>query len=192
MRVNSATFLCAAEDKKHYPKTSFKEIAFAGRSNVGKSSMINSLLGRHRLVRTSKTPGHTRKLNFFLIDDRLVFVDLPGYGFAAVPLEVRRKWQPMVETYLKEREQLKGVVVIVDSRMPPTESDLSLIAFLQANGIPLVVVATKADKIGRAQAATMERSTRALVGDHVPVVIFSAHDGQGKNELWKQIKSLID
>lgn len=192
MRVNKAIYLCAAEDKSHYPRTGLKEIAFAGRSNVGKSSMINSLLGRHRLVRTSKTPGHTRKLNFFLIDDRLVFVDLPGYGFAAVPPEVRRKWRPMVETYLKEREELKGVVVIVDSRMPPTESDLNLIEFLRAHSIPFLVVATKADKIGRAHAASMRRSTKALLGDDVPVVIYSAHDGQGKNELWKQIKSLID
>jgi len=192
MRVISPSFLCAAEEKKDYPKKGLKEIAFAGRSNVGKSSLINTLLGRHGLVRTSKTPGHTRRLNFFLIDDKLIFVDLPGYGFAAVPQEVKKRWGPMVQTYITTRKELAGVVVIVDSRMLPTESDMQLLGFLEHHRIPVVVAATKSDKVTHSRAIASQSAIRELLGDHVPVVIFSSHDGHGKNELWKEIKNLIE
>jgi len=192
MKVSTAEFFRAAEDKKDYPPGEFSELAFAGRSNVGKSSMINTLLGRRNLVRTSKTPGHTRKLNFYLINGRLFFVDLPGYGFARVPLEIREKWRPMVETYLKGRKQLAGVVVIVDARRPPTESDMSLIEFLQAYDKPLIVAATKADKLTHNQAAEQKRIIKAAVQMDVPVVFFSALNGLGKNELWKEIKKIIE
>jgi GTP-binding protein len=192
MKVSTAEFFRAAEDKKDYPPGEFSEVAFAGRSNVGKSSMINTLLGRRNLVRTSKTPGHTRKLNFYLINGRLFFVDLPGYGFARVPLEIREKWRPMVETYLKSRKQLAGVVVIVDARRPPTESDMSLIEFLQAYDKPLIVVATKADKLTNNQAAEQKRIIKSAVQVDVPVVFFSALNGLGKNELWKEIKKIIE
>jgi GTP-binding protein len=192
MKVSTAEFFRAAEDKKDYPPGEFSELAFAGRSNVGKSSMINTLLGRRNLVRTSKTPGHTRKLNFYLINGRLFFVDLPGYGFARVPLEIREKWRPMVETYLKGRKQLAGVVVIVDARRPPTESDMSLIEFLQAYDKPLIVAATKADKLTHNQAAEQKRIIKSAVQMDVPVVFFSALNGLGKNELWKEIKKIIE
>jgi GTP-binding protein len=192
MKVSTAEFFRAAEDKKDYPPGEFSELAFAGRSNVGKSSMINTLLGRRNLVRTSKTPGHTRKLNFYLINGRLFFVDLPGYGFARVPLEIREKWRPMVETYLKGRKQLAGVVVIVDARRPPTESDMSLIEFLQAYDKPLIVAATKADKLTHNQAAEQKRIIKSAVQMDVPIVFFSAFNGLGKNELWKEIKKIIE
>ena len=177
MKILTAEFLRAAENKKDYPASELSEIAFAGRSNVGKSSMINALLGRRNLVRTSKTPGHTRKLNFYLVNDRLIFVDLPGYGFARVPLEVKEKWGPMVETYIKERKQLGGVVVIVDSRRPPTESDLTLIHYLQSYDKPLVIAATKADKLSRSETAAYESATRSVIGEKTPVIIFSSHSG---------------
>jgi GTP-binding protein len=119
MKVLSAQFMKAAERQKDYPTGGLPEVAFAGRSNVGKSSMINTLLGRRNLVRTSKTPGLTRMLNFYLINDRFIFVDLPGYGYARVPLQVKKKWGPMVETYLNTRKELTGVVVIMDARRPP-------------------------------------------------------------------------
>jgi len=192
MKVTTASFLCAAEEEKDYPKKGFKEIAFAGRSNVGKSSLISTLLGRRGLVRTSKTPGQTKRLNFFLINDRLIFVDLPGYGFAAVPQEVKKKWGPMVRTYLTVRKELAGVVVIVDSRMLPTETDMQLLQFLQHSCIPVVVAATKSDKVTRSRAIASERAIKGLLGDRIPVVIFSSHDGHGKNELWKEIKNLIE
>jgi GTP-binding protein len=192
MRVLAAEFLRAAENKKDYPASEFAEIAFAGRSNVGKSSMINTLLGRRNLVRTSKTPGHTRKLNFYLINNQFVFVDFPGYGFAKVPLEIKEKWQPMVETYLKGRKQLAGVVVIVDARRPPTESDLTLIHYLQAYEKPIVIAATKADKLNRSEIAEQTKVIKGVIGQEQPVIIFSSQNGQGKNELWKQIKNLIE
>ncbi len=192
MKVSTAEFFRAAEEKKDYPPGEYSELAFAGRSNVGKSSMINTLLGRRNLVRTSKTPGHTRKLNFYLINGRLFFVDLPGYGFAKVPLEIREKWRPMVETYLTGRRQLAGVVVIVDARRPPTESDMSLIEFLQAYDKPLIVAATKADKLTHNQAAEQKRIIRSAVQMDVPIVFFSALNGLGKNELWKEIKKIIE
>jgi GTP-binding protein len=192
MRIFDANFLRAAQEKKDYPTGGLREVAFAGRSNVGKSSAINTLLGRHNLVRTSKTPGHTRKLNFFLINDSFVFVDFPGYGFARVPLTVKKQWAPMVERYLEDRKELAGVVVIVDFRRLPTDADIQLITYLQSRQIPVVVAATKADKLARGAMLLQNRAIKALLGDQVPVVAFSAHTGMGKNELWKEIKSLIE
>jgi len=192
MRVLSATFLRAAQDKDGFPKNGLAEIAFAGRSNVGKSSMINALLGRRAVARTSKTPGRTRQLNFFLINDQLVFVDLPGYGFARVPLAEKERWQRLVESYLQNRKELAGTVVIVDARRPPTESDMSLIAYLQFHQIPLIVAATKADKLNRSEMALQRKVIRAEVGSDVPVVFFSSQNGYGKNQLWNEIKNLID
>jgi GTP-binding protein len=192
MKIVTAEYLRSAENKKDYPPGELAEIAFAGRSNVGKSSMINTLLGRRNLVRTSKTPGHTRKLNFYLINGGVIFVDFPGYGFARVPQEIKEKWRPMVETYITGRKQLAGVVVIVDARRPPTESDMTLIQYLQAYDKPLILVATKADKLNRSEMAEQGRVIRAVVGEHMPVVIFSSQNGLGKNELWKEIKNLIE
>jgi GTP-binding protein len=192
MKIFEANFLRAAQEKKDYPRSGLREVGFAGRSNVGKSSAINTLLGRHNLVRTSKTPGHTRKLNFFLINDSFIFVDFPGYGFARVPLEVRKAWAPMVECYLEERKELAGVVVIVDARRLPTDTDIQLITYLQSRRIQVVVAATKADKLTRSAMLLQERAIKSQLGDHVPVVAFSAHTGLGKNELWKEIKSLIE
>lgn len=192
MKIGSATFLRAAEDDKGYPVAELTEIAFAGRSNVGKSSMINTLLGRRNLVRTSKTPGHTRKLNFYLINDRFIFVDLPGYGFARVPLQERERWRPMVEAYLTGRHQLAAVVLITDARRPPTDMDRELIAYLRMRGTPFIVVATKADKLGREALALQRRAMDSAVGTGVPVIFFSSFSGLGKNELWKELKNFID
>ncbi len=192
MKIVTADFLVAAEEKKDYPGGGLKEIAFSGRSNVGKSSMINTLLGRRNLVRTSKTPGRTQKLNFFVINQRYVFVDLPGYGFAAVPESVKKRWRPMVEGYLQARRELAAVVTIVDARRPPTESDMQLIHYLQHHDIPFIVAATKADKLSRSETVSCLRSIETLLGGDAPVVVFSSLNGQGRNELWKQIKNFIE
>ena len=192
MKIVTADFLGAAEDKKDYPGGGLKEIAFSGRSNVGKSSMINTLLGRRNLVRTSKTPGRTQKLNFFLINRRYVFVDLPGYGFAAVPESVKQRWRPMVEGYLQARRELAAVVTIVDARRPPTASDIQLIDYLQHHEIPFIVAATKADKLSRSETLSCLRSIKTLLGEDTPVVVFSSLSGLGKNELWKEIKNFIE
>jgi GTP-binding protein len=154
--------------------------------------MINALLGRRAVARTSKTPGRTRQLNFFLINDQLVFVDLPGYGFARVPLAEKERWQRLVESYLEDRKELAGIVVIVDARRPPTESDMKLIAYLQFHKIPFIVAATKADKLTRSEMARQRNVINGEVGSDVPVVFFSSQNGYGKNQLWNEIKSLID
>lgn len=192
MRVTTAEFLTAAADGVGYPKGGLAEIAFAGRSNVGKSSLINTLLGRRNLVRTSRTPGHTRKLNFFLVNNSFIFVDFPGYGYAAVPLEVKAKWGAMTERYLRERAELRGVVALVDIRLSLTDTDERMIGLLKTLGIPHVVAATKADKITRSKRSVQIREIRSKIGEEVPLIIFSSHDGLGKNELWKEIKSLIE
>jgi len=192
MKIVSASFLKAAENVRGFPVAGMTEIAFAGRSNVGKSSMINTLLGRRNLVRTSKTPGHTRKLNFYLINERFLFVDLPGYGFARVPLEERERWRPMVEGYLTGRRELGAVVVITDARRPPTVMDLELTAYLRMSDIHFIMVATKADKLTRSELALQRNAIAESVGTEVPVIFFSSLNGLGKNELWKVLKSFID
>jgi GTP-binding protein len=192
MKVISADYLQSATNSSSYPNKGITEIAFAGRSNVGKSSAINTLLGRKGLVSTSKTPGHTRKLNFFLINNSLIFTDLPGYGFAKVPLEVKKQWKPMVESYLSDRNVLAGVVVIVDSRRLPTDMDMELLAYLERLSIHGIVVATKADKLSRSAQKAQERAIERHTGARFPVVMFSSHEGTGKKELWKEIKNLIE
>ncbi len=192
MKIFSAEFIRGAESRKDYPPTHVPEIAFAGRSNVGKSSMINSLLSRKNLVRTSKTPGLTRKINFFLINRNFIFVDLPGYGYASVPMSVRRSWAPMVNTYLTERKQLAGVVVIVDSRREPTELDENLIKFLQFRGFPFVVALSKADKIGHSERTTLMKVTSERFGPETRAEFFSSVTGLGRKELWSHIIELSD
>jgi GTP-binding protein len=192
MKISTASFLKAAEHPRDYPKEGLVELAFAGRSNVGKSSMINTLLARHSLVRTSRTPGCTRTLNFFVINERIIFVDLPGYGFARVPEHVKRTWGPMMETYLASRRELAGLVLVVDARLGLTESDSRMHEYATAHGIPLVVVATKADKLGTAERRNREKAIHAAVGENVPVVLFSSRGVLGKNELWTELKNLIE
>ena len=153
MRIHQARFLCSATTPEHYPPQDLLEVAFAGRSNVGKSSLINTLLNRKKLVRTSKTPGCTQLLNFFEVDGRWRFVDFPGYGYARVPAEVRKHWRPMVETYLKGRRTLRGLVLILDVRRLPSPEDLSFWSWLQERGLSVIAVLTKVDKLSRNERA---------------------------------------
>jgi GTP-binding protein len=190
--MTDAKYLRSAQDKRDFPTGGLCELAFAGRSNVGKSSLINALVGKHNLVRTSKTPGQTRKLNFFLIDERVIFVDLPGYGFAKVPPEMKRSWGPMVEGYVKGRKELAGAVLVVDVRRGLAESDMVMMSFLRSHQVPIIIGATKADKLPRGQLLQEARRVRAEVGVDVPVIICSAHNNMGKNELWKELKTLIE
>ncbi|MDQ1238457.1 MAG: GTP-binding protein [Thermodesulfobacteriota bacterium] len=191
MKIVTADFLTAAERQDGYPRGGLREIAFAGRSNVGKSSMINSLLGRKNLVRTSKTPGRTRKLNFFLINAQFIFVDLPGYGYAAVSQTERESWGSMVQTYLESRKELGGVVVILDARHAFMESDRNLIEYLSHRSIRFLVACTKVDKLTKSKISLQKRMVLEILGDSAPLIMFSAHTGEGKNELWKAIRTLI-
>ncbi|MGC8659177.1 MAG: ribosome biogenesis GTP-binding protein YihA/YsxC [Desulfomonilaceae bacterium] len=192
MKIVSAEFIRGAETEKDYPPMHAPEIAFAGRSNVGKSSMINSLLSRKNLVRTSKTPGLTRKINFFLINNSFIFVDLPGYGYASVPMKVRQSWAPMVNTYLTQRDQLAGVVVIVDSRRNPTDLDENLIEFLKFRGIPFVIGLSKADKIGRSEQTALQAALVKKWGTGTAIELFSSVTGLGRKELWSHIIELSE
>src|SRR5262249_16972502 len=149
MKIATAEFLASAVAPAQYPRQPLPEVAFAGRSNVGKSSLINTLVHRKNLVKTSATPGKTRAINFFVVNQRFLFVDLPGYGYAKVPRAVQASWRPMVEAYLRQRTTLRAVVHIVDLRHPPTAQDQQLRSWLLHHGIYVVTVATKADQVSR-------------------------------------------
>jgi len=188
MKIISAEFIKSATDPSHYPEETLPEIAFAGRSNVGKSSLINTLLQRKKLARTSNTPGRTQLINFFLVNDDLFFVDLPGYGYAKVPLEIKKKWGPMVERYLKTRKNLRMVVLILDIRRDPTKDDLSLVSWLYNCGIRPVFVLTKADKLSKSKVAMRRRAIGEIleVSDDA-LVTFSARTREGRENIWNVI-----
>jgi len=189
-----AAFLKSAFLEPHYPPPTKPEIAFAGRSNVGKSSLINALLGRKKLARTSSTPGRTQALNFFLIQDRFYFVDLPGYGYARVPLQVKKSWGAMVETYLRGRSNLKGVVLILDIRREPTEGDIQLLEWLNRYRIHLIPVLTKADKLSRSRSAARADLINERLEGYVrgTPTVFSAKTLQGRQAVWQAISGLIE
>jgi GTP-binding protein len=169
------------------PSFSLPEFAFAGRSNVGKSSLINRLTRSPGLARTSSTPGRTQQINFFLLPERMVFADLPGYGFARVPEEVRATWKPLIEAYLDRRETLRAVVLILDARRGLREEDALLLEFARDHGREAVVVANKIDKLKQGERARLLRDLGARLHDVVP---FSATTGEGERELWRRLTAL--
>jgi GTP-binding protein len=192
MIIKSAEFIKSAVNPSHYPPEGLPEIAFAGRSNVGKSSMINCLVNRKHLVKTSSTPGRTQLLNFFNINDEMIFVDLPGYGYAKVPVEIRKTWGPMIEKYLSSRTMLKGVVLILDIRRDPAEDEHNLMEWLNSKHIPVVPVLTKADKLSK----NSQNSRIRIIQDALPVVsenliCFSAKTRLGKDKIWEAILETI-
>jgi len=191
MLITSAEFVTSAVRPQQYPPADLPEFAFAGRSNVGKSSLINTLVSRKKLVLTSSSPGKTRLINFFRVNDALMFVDLPGYGYARVSEDERRKWRPMIERYLSGRENLKGVVVILDIRRTPNEEDAQLLDWLARREIPAVQVVTKADKLSKtAQAKQLKIIAGALEVDPDELVLFSSKSRQGRDVLWRTLADL--
>ena len=184
VKVTNATFLGAATEPGRFPAPSHPEVAFAGRSNVGKSSAINRLVARRGLARTSSTPGRTQQLNFFAINDALVLVDLPGYGYAKVSHAARASWRPLVESYLGTRGVLTGVILIVDVRRGLEDEEHQLLGYLAALAVPVLVIATKLDKLNRSAQA---RALAALATGSMPVVPFSAVTGEGVAAVWKAI-----
>lgn len=192
MKIQSACFIKSATKKEHYPKEGLPEIAFVGKSNVGKSSLINRIINRKGLVKTSSTPGKTQHVNFFKINDRIMFVDLPGYGYAKVPLSIKKTWGKMIETYLTDREELKLVISLVDIRRDPGEDQLQLIDWYHHFGIPFRTVVTKTDKARKSEIGDRKlRIASLLKVDPESLILCSAKTGLGKQELWKEISSCI-
>ncbi len=187
MKILSAEFVISAAAPKQFPIDRRPQIAFAGRSNVGKSSLINTLLHRRNLVKASVTPGKTQLINFFVVNDALYFVDLPGYGFARVPRAVSDAWAPMIEGYLKGSPGLRAVVVLLDSRRQPDERDMRLIDWLQQYDIPAIYALTKADKLNRQEAERAQREIHACLELGDPLLLTSAKTGLGIKELWAEI-----
>ena len=187
-----AKFVTSSFRINQFPPADRPEVAFAGKSNVGKSSLLNTLVNRKNLARTGATPGRTQSINFFTFGDSLYLVDLPGYGFAKVPLKIKKSWQVMVENYLKTRINLKAVVVILDIRREPSSGDIDLMTWLRHYNIYNVVVLTKSDKLSRQQVI----SRANIISDEIEnflaekPIIFSSKTGQGKNELWENIRKI--
>ncbi len=192
MRVTAARLLAAAATAGRYPPPAGPEVAIAGRSNVGKSSLLNALLGRRGLARTSRTPGRTRQLHFYLVNERFVIVDLPGYGFAVGPESERRAWGPLVEGYLRGRTVLRGVALLVDVRRGPEREEEELLAFLERRRLPVVLVATKLDKLARHAQRAALAALRDRGGPAAPVVGFSARTGEGRAELWRVLRGWLE
>lgn len=193
MKVNQAEIVISAVSPKQYPETDFPEIALAGRSNVGKSSFINTLIDRKNLARTSGKPGKTQTLNFYLIENCLHFVDVPGYGYAKVSKTERAKWGEMIETYITSRKQLKAVVSLVDMRHEPSKEDIQMYEFLKYYQIPVILVATKADKIPRGKwnkhVSVIKKALEFDTNDDF--IMFSSETKMGKEEAWKAIEDKI-
>jgi len=194
MKIISAEFMISAVSDQQYPRGVLSEIAFVGRSNVGKSSLINSLLNRKKLVKTSSTPGKTQMINFFDINHEFVFADLPGYGFAKVPRAVQKKWQSLVEQYLTKRENLRTVVLIVDIRRKPTDLDLHMQEWLEEYEVDTILVATKADKLSQAeQSKQLKKIRQAFLKDTgQEMVAYSCKNQRGRKELWKLLQKRIE
>ena len=189
MLIKSSQFITSAVKPSQYPEPSFPEVAFSGRSNVGKSSLLNVLVNRKSLVKTSKTPGRTQLINFFLVNQSLFLVDLPGYGYARVPAAVKRTWGPMIETYLSERKTLTSVVLIMDIRRLPKEHEFNFIDWLMAQHLPCIPILTKADKLSKTR-QMKQRFAIAKLLDMAPeqLILFSAKNRSGLRKIWHAIE----
>lgn len=187
MKIISAEFIKSAVLPSQYPPETMPEVAFVGRSNVGKSSLINTLVGRKNLAKTSNTPGRTQMINFFAINEAVSFVDLPGYGFAKVSRSVKRDWGEMIEAYLKTRRNLAMVILILDIRRDPSDDDLSLRDWLESYRIPYLYILTKADKLSNNQAINRRRIIEKIlqVPAGIKPILFSAVTQKGKSEIWQ-------
>ncbi|MBN1517361.1 YihA family ribosome biogenesis GTP-binding protein [Candidatus Sumerlaeota bacterium] len=190
--IKTAEWLKACVAPDHWPETGLPEFAFSGRSNAGKSSLLNSLAQRNKLARVSKTPGCTQKINFFTINDECYFVDLPGYGYAKAPPQEKANWGKMIETYLKQSPNLIGLLQLLDVRRTPNADDLQMIEWAVAFEIPLLLVLTKVDKVSKNERqkniAAIRKAVRPIVGEVDPLLhLFSAQTNEGREEILQQI-----
>ncbi|HET6613779.1 MAG TPA: ribosome biogenesis GTP-binding protein YihA/YsxC [Kofleriaceae bacterium] len=197
MRARAAELTTSAADRAGFPAPSVPEIAFAGRSNVGKSSIINALTGKTGLARTSNAPGRTRLINWFMVSPPAAlgmppvhFVDLPGYGYAKVSRSMREGWKPLIEAYLVSGRPLLGVVILVDARRGAEDEEGELCEFFQAHGIAAVVVATKIDKLAKAQRKLAAAAIARTLKLSRPVLAVSARSGDGLDDLWRRLRAL--
>ncbi len=193
MKVTSSDIVISAVKPEQYPSNPIPEFALAGRSNVGKSSFINKMINRKSLARTSSKPGKTQTLNFYIINDALHFVDVPGYGYAKVAKTERAAWGRMIETYFTSREQLRAALLIVDLRHPPTKDDIAMYEFLKHYDLPCIVIATKADKIPKGKWQKHLKITRETLGlaKEDELLLFSSETGEGKDQVWGLLKKYM-
>ncbi|OQY20409.1 MAG: YihA family ribosome biogenesis GTP-binding protein [Desulfobacteraceae bacterium 4572_35.1] len=193
MIIKSTSFVKSATRPSNYPESGRLEIAFAGRSNVGKSSLLNVLINRKNLVRTSSTPGRTQLINFFDLNGELTLVDLPGYGFAKVPLAVKKQWGPMIRTYLHSRTTLAAVVMLFDVRRVPREEDLQLLDWLEEFSVPTIPVITKIDKVSRIKRHKQIQPIADATGLPLEAfTLFSALTKEGRDEVWERLDVAIE
>lgn len=192
--IRNVEFIGGMAEKHGWrPDSQLPEVAFAGRSNVGKSSLLNSLVRRKSFARVSRTPGRTREINFFRVNNGFVLVDLPGYGYARISREKKSEWRPMIESYLRRTTQLRGIVLLLDIRREPSDDDRAMLDFLAEVEVPTIVALTKTDKLSKAMA--QERAgeiSRALALEADQVIPFSAHTGEGRVELLEAIAGLVE
>lgn len=191
LHIKQARYIGTYVKTEQLPADGLPEIALVGRSNVGKSSLINRLANRRNLAKSSSTPGKTRTINYYLINESFYMVDLPGYGFAKVARTEKERWGKMIESYLRHRTQLCGVIQLLDIRHPPSENDLLMKDWLQKEGIPLLVVATKADKISRGARSKNLAVIRKNMNLDLEPLFFSAQTGAGRDELLEEIDMVL-
>ena len=191
--IRNVEFLGGMAEKHGWrPDSTLPEVAFAGRSNVGKSSLLNVLVRRKSFARVSRTPGRTREINFFRINNSFLMVDLPGYGYARISKEKKAEWRPMIESYLRRTSQLRGIVLLLDIRREPSEDDREMLDFLAELEVPTIVALTKADKLSKAGARErVAEVSRLLTLEPDQVIQFSAHSGEGRVELLEAITDLV-
>lgn len=192
MIINNVSLAAVAVKREQYPEETMPEIAFAGKSNVGKSSLINTMINRKALARTSQNPGKTRTINFYNVEDSLYFVDLPGYGYAKAPKSEIAKWGKMIETYLLKRQTLKAIIMLVDIRHEPGENDVMMYDWLKHYGYKIIVVATKSDKLKRSQLPKHKKMLSQAFGLSKDDILlpFSSENKSGRDELWAVIQQL--
>lgn len=191
MKITSAEFIKSAFEESHWVEDNKPEVSFLGRSNVGKSSLLNTLLNRKKLAKTSNTPGRTQSINFFLINEAFYFVDLPGYGFAKVSKQMRKDWGKMAEEYLAGREQLMLSIQLVDARHKPSELDMQLYEWLTFHQKNNIVIATKADKLSNNKLFNNIKTIEKAMPDS-RVLTYSAITGKGKEEVWREIEDAVN
>jgi GTP-binding protein len=191
MKVH-ARFVTSASKPSEFPAPNLPEIAVVGRSNVGKSSLINALTGQDGLARTSRTPGRTRLVNWFEVNGKFHLVDLPGYGYAEVSREMRESWRPLIESYLSDRKTLAGVLLLIDVRRGPEEEELDFVPWLQQKDIPIVVALTKSDKLAKNKRMLEVAKAKKALGLKRDPFAVSAQDGEGFDPLWRALAALVD